>query len=74
MTKELYIMIQSLRMEAGSNAFWSPFNKEYLLLKIKILSKRNKIDTMMVFEFSSPYTKIQILKFITKLFELYRCW
>ena len=50
---------------SGSNAFWSSFSKEYLLLKTKILNKRNKIDTMMVFEFSSPYTKIQILKLIT---------
>ena len=42
MTKELYIMIQSLRMEAGSNAFWSPFNKEYLLLIKKYWTKEIK--------------------------------
>lgn len=56
---------------SGSNAFWSAFNNEYLIDKIKILNERNKIDTMTVFGFFSPYTKTQILKFITKLCELY---
>ena len=50
---------------SGSNAFWSAFNNEYLIDKIKILNKRNN-------GFFSPYTKTQILKFITKLCELYR--
>ena len=62
-----------MSLYSGSNAFWSAFNNESLIDKIEILNKRNKVDTVMVFDFSSPYTKIQILKSITKLYDLYRC-
>ena len=62
-----------MSLYSGSNAFWSAFNNESLIDKIEILNKKNKVDTVMVFDFSSPYTKIQILKSITKLYDLYRC-
>ena len=62
-----------MSLYSGSNAFWSTFNKESLIDKIEILNKKNKVDTVMVFDFSSSYTKIQILKSITKLYDLYRC-
>ena len=62
-----------MSLYSGSNAFWSAFNKESLIDKIEILNKKNKVDTVMVFDFSSSYTKIQILKSITKLYDLYRC-
>ena len=62
-----------MSLYSGSNAFWSAFNNESLIDKIEILNKRNKVDTIMVFDFSSPYKKIQILKSITKLYNLYRC-
>ena len=62
-----------MSLYSGTNAFWSDFNNKSLIDKIEILNKRNKVDTVMVFDFSSPYTKIQILKSITKLYDLYRC-
>ena len=62
-----------MSLSSGSNAFWSAFNKESLIDKIEILNKKNKVDTVMVFDFSSSYTKIQKLKSITKLYDLYRC-
>ena len=62
-----------MSLYSGTNAFWSDFNNKSLIDKIEILNKRNKVDTVMVFDFSSPYTKIQILKSITKLYDLFRC-
>ena len=62
-----------MSLYSGSNAFWFAFKNESLIDKIEILNKRNKVDTIMVFDFSSPYKKIQILKSITKLYNLYRC-
>ena len=62
-----------MSLYSGTNAFWSAFNNKSLIDKIEILNKRNKVDTVMVFDFSSPHTKIQILKSITKLYDLYRC-